>query len=75
VVSGQRRVRGRPLRRRPRTPTVRTNHQPYVAGENYTAVIDGYVVSPHVGVRAVETFDLSFRHSEHQPVMLEVSVP
>ena len=52
----------------PATPTVRTNERPYRAGENYTAVIDGFIVSPDVEVVSVTTADLGFRHSDHQPV-------
>lgn len=51
-------------------PTVRTNERPYVAGENYTAVIDGFIVSPGVDVVSVSGNDLGFRHSDHQPVRL-----
>ena len=28
-----------------RTPTVRTLHKPYVEGENYTTIIDGFAYS------------------------------
>ncbi|MDR3525975.1 MAG: hypothetical protein P4L57_01760 [Rhizomicrobium sp.] len=55
------------------TPSVRTNHQPYKKGENYTAVIDGFLVSPNVEVHAVHTTNLDFRFTDHQPVKLEVS--
>ena len=50
------------------TASVRTDEKPYVAGENYTAVIDGFVVSPNVRVCSVSAVDLGFRHSDHQPV-------
>lgn len=56
----------------PRTPTVRTNERPYRPGENYTAVIDGFLVGPGVTVDAVEGVDLGFRSSDHQPVRLTV---
>jgi endonuclease/exonuclease/phosphatase family metal-dependent hydrolase len=48
--------------------SVRTNERPYVAGENYTTVIDGFIVSPNVSVEEVRGFDLGFAHSDHQPV-------
>ncbi len=57
----------------PATPTVRTNERPYVAGENYTAVIDGFIVSPDVEVMSVTGADLGFRHSDHQPVRAVLS--
>ncbi len=40
--------------------SVRTNERPYVAGENYTTVIDGFIVSPNVSVEEVRGFDLGF---------------
>ena len=49
-------------------PTVRTLQKPYVAGENYTAIIDGYAYSPNVVMREVETLDLGFRSADHNPV-------
>jgi endonuclease/exonuclease/phosphatase family metal-dependent hydrolase len=52
----------------PVTPSVRTNYQPYIAGENYVGVIDGFVASPNVRVQSVETTDLQFEYSDHQPV-------
>jgi endonuclease/exonuclease/phosphatase family metal-dependent hydrolase len=53
-------------------PSVRTNHKPYVAGENYVTTIDGFIVSPNVAVESVHGFDLGFRHSDHQPVRIRV---
>lgn len=50
------------------TPSVRTNQQAYKPGENYTTVIDGFVVSPGVEVVSVAGVDMNFRHSDHQPV-------
>ncbi|QGZ93359.1 endonuclease/exonuclease/phosphatase family protein [Terricaulis silvestris] len=51
-----------------RVPSVRTNHQPYVAGENYVTTIDGFIVSPNVAVESVAGFDLGFQNTDHQPV-------
>lgn len=53
-------------------PTVRTLERPFAQGENYTAVIDGFLVSPNVEVLAVRAFDLGFRFSDHQPVLLRL---
>ena len=49
-------------------PSVRTAHKPYVAGENYVTVVDGFIVSPEVEVEEIRAIDRSFRHSDHQPV-------
>ena len=52
----------------PARPTVRTLQKPYVAGENYTAIIDGFITSPNVAVVRVSTLDTGFRDTDHQPV-------
>lgn len=50
------------------TPSVRTNERPYRYGENYTTVIDGFVVSPNVITEMVETRDTDFKFTDHQLV-------
>jgi len=50
-------------------PTVRTNAKPYVKGENFRVVIDGFLVSPNVTIVKVEGHDLDFEHSDHNPVI------
>jgi endonuclease/exonuclease/phosphatase family metal-dependent hydrolase len=56
----------------PTSPTNRTLEQPYRPGVNYTSVIDGFLVSPNVDVLSVETVDLGFAWSDHNPVRLRV---
>lgn len=56
----------------PSTPSVRTNERAYRPGENYTTIIDGFIVSPNVSVESVRGFDLGFAHSDHQPVRVRV---
>jgi endonuclease/exonuclease/phosphatase family metal-dependent hydrolase len=56
----------------PDRPTVRTAHKPYVRGENYRLIVDGFLVSPNVGVISVETSDLDFRFADHNPVTVVV---
>lgn len=56
----------------PSVPTCRTLEQRYVAGVNYTCVIDGALVSPGIEVVEVSTVDLGFADSDHQPVRLRV---
>lgn len=51
------------------TPSVRTNERPYRSGENFTTVIDGFVVSPNVDIESLATIDLDFRFADHQPVV------
>jgi endonuclease/exonuclease/phosphatase family metal-dependent hydrolase len=52
--------------------SVRTNYQPYVAGENYITTIDGLIVSPNVAIESVAGVDLGFEHTDHQPVRARV---
>ncbi len=54
------------------TPSNRTNNQPYVEGENYRSVIDGFVLSPDLEALEVSGVPLGFAHSDHQPVRLRV---
>lgn len=55
-----------------RVPSVRTNYQPYVPGENYVTTIDGFIVSPNVDIEALAGVDLDFEHTDHQPVRARV---
>ena len=55
------------------TASVRTNERAYESGQNYTTVIDGFIVSPDVEVQSVAGVDLGFRHSDHQPVRARFS--
>lgn len=58
----------------PKTPSVRTNYAPYRAGENYTTIIDGFLLSPNVTVLEIETRDTGFRYTDHQPVVLTAAM-
>jgi len=55
-------------------PTVRNNESAYESGKNFTTVIDGFLVSPGVKVMEVETFDLDFDFSDHNPVVMKVKL-
>lgn len=57
----------------PTHPTVRTLHKSYSKGDNYTTIIDGFLVSPNVEIEKVETIDLEFRNTDHHPVFMRVS--
>jgi endonuclease/exonuclease/phosphatase family metal-dependent hydrolase len=54
----------------PTAPSVRTNERAYKPGQNYTGIVDGYIVSPDVWVEKVETLDQKFQFADHQPVRL-----
>jgi endonuclease/exonuclease/phosphatase family metal-dependent hydrolase len=55
-----------------RYATVRTLQKPFVEGENYTTIIDGFVISPNAVIEDIEGFDLRFAHSDHQPVWIRL---
>jgi len=52
----------------PTEPTVRTAEKPYKEGENYTLIIDGFVISDTLEVLEVKTDDLNFKSTDHHPV-------
>ena len=56
----------------PNVPTVRTLERPYSPGENYTCIIDGFLLSPNLDLLSVTGFDLQFRFSDHQPIRIEL---
>lgn len=56
----------------PTVASVRTNERPYQPNENYTAVIDGFIVGPGITVDTVRGTDLGFVASDHQPVRVTV---
>ena len=57
-------------------PTCRSVHKEYDGdrqnGQFY--VIDGFILSPNVKVNHVETVDLNFLYSDHQPIRLEFTL-
>ena len=56
-------------------PTCRLLNAPYSGDRSQTQlyVIDGFIVSDNLHVNLVETVDLNFAHSDHQPVFLQVT--
>jgi len=57
-----------------RTASLRSLSKPYVKGETFTTIVDGFVVSPNVRVEAVITDNLAFEHTDHHPVTGRFSV-
>lgn len=55
----------------PNTPTVRDLMNPYVVDDNFVAVIDGFLVSDNIEIIEVNTEDLGFVNSDHNPVILK----
>ena len=58
-------------------PTCRLLNRPYDPAEDETTqfyVIDGFIISPNVRLDGVETVNLGFENSDHNPVKLSVSL-
>jgi len=58
----------------PLVGTVRSLNQPFVKGENYVGVIDGFILSPGFAVDSIATADLGFEFSDHNPVKITLSI-
>lgn len=58
------------------TPTCRLLNQPYDPSSPLTQyyVIDGFIVSPNLTVKSVETIDAGFVYSDHNPVRMEITL-
>ncbi|MBQ4208120.1 MAG: endonuclease, partial [Clostridia bacterium] len=56
--------------------TCRLLNMPYDPADPATQyyVIDGFILSPNVRLDAVETKDCGFEFSDHNPVMLDVTL-
>lgn len=52
--------------------TVRSLQKPYVEGESFETVIDGFLVSPNVKVLEIKGTKLGYENSDHQPVTIKI---
>ncbi|MDR1506113.1 MAG: endonuclease/exonuclease/phosphatase family protein [Treponema sp.] len=59
------------------SPTARLLDKPYTGGRDGVQfyVIDGFLVSPNVRVDSIQTVDLDFANSDHNPVVLTFTLP
>ena len=57
-------------------PTCRSLSKPYTGDRNQTQfyVIDGFILSDNLKVNHVETIDLNFLSSDHNPVLLQLTL-
>ncbi len=55
-------------------PSNRRVDIPYKKGVTQTTVIDFYLLSPNVKLQSVQTIDLGFASSDHQPVRMKVLI-
>lgn len=58
----------------PLVSTNRSNVKPFVRGENKTTLIDFFVISPNLSVKSIKTIDLGYENSDHNPVIMNVSL-
>lgn len=58
------------------SPTCRLLNQPYDPSDRTTQhyVIDGFIVSPNVTIDRVETINAGFEFSDHNPVVLDITL-
>ncbi len=57
------------------TPTCRLLNRPLDLvddANNQYYLIDGFIVSPNITIESVETLDLAFHHSDHNPVVMTI---
>ena len=60
-----------------RVPSCRLLNQPYDPADTANTqyyVIDGFIISPNVQLEMVETLNLGFTNSDHNPVHLRISL-
>ncbi len=50
--------------------TVRSEDKPYIKGENFETIIDGFLVSPAIQVTKVKARDYGFKNTDHNPVTI-----
>ena len=55
----------------PELPTNRRVSKPYDRSTTLTTVIDYYLLSPNLELEEVETIDVDFQYSDHQPILLK----
>lgn len=61
-----------------RTPTCRSLDKPYIGADEEAFqyyIIDGFIVSEGLEILSVETVDLDFENSDHNPVVMQVRIP
>jgi len=54
-----------------KVPTTRTDANRYVVNNNFLAVIDGFLASPNVEIESVKGYQLEFKYTDHNPVIMK----
>lgn len=55
-------------------PSVRRNNEPYVKGESFVSIVDGFLVSDNVKVKQVAVIDNGFTNSDHNPITMDFTL-
>lgn len=55
-------------------PSVRRNNEPYVKGESFVSIVDGFLVSDNVKVNQVAVIDNGFANSDHNPITMNFTL-
>jgi endonuclease/exonuclease/phosphatase family metal-dependent hydrolase len=58
----------------PTVPTNRKARDPYSKGKTFETLIDFFLVSPNVHLHVVHGIDQAFQYSDHQPVMITITL-
>jgi exonuclease III len=51
-------------------PTYRLLNAAYEEGVTQVGIIDGFLVSPNITIKEIETFDYKFKYTDHNPVKM-----
>ncbi len=58
----------------PSAPTNRNNDKAYEKGVNGTTYLDYFIVSPNIEILDIQTIDLEFENSDHNPVSIKIEL-
>ncbi len=56
------------------TPTVRYGYEPFVEGQTTTSILDFVAIGARVELLSIETIDLGFENSDHNPVIFSIRI-
>lgn len=55
-------------------PSCRNADKPYVEGESFVLMVDGFIVSDNIKVNDCRVWDAGFEYSDHNPVVMEIEL-
>jgi len=54
--------------------TFRLRNEAYNKEKSFTAIVDGFIVSPNVTIKNTKSIDTEFKNSNHNPVKIEITL-